>query len=350
MAVRLAVTENSDPGTKYTRSFVQDRIVIGRARSSDVCLPDLAVSTRHAEIQLSGTDYVLKDLESVNGTLVNGKELVAYRGRPLVDGDEIRIAGFTIRFQSGVAPGPEEARDVSVQQAREMMANVLARSGEGGGPLSLLAVSGPNRGDRFDLRHPPATLVVGRGRQADISLEDREIAQVHAEISVKKERIQVRDMSGRRGIFVGGERIESAVIEPGGRITLGKTTLLLEHPADRSLGVIFEAPEEETSSFAMVTRPTGSKSPLPPDVETEAGIPPEVTAPAPSAPRDSSPEPSRPPVGPADPLVQRDSEVGRASSGPIASEYRDDRSDAGLIAIGAIILIASVAALIYLFS
>ncbi len=328
---------------------MQDRIVVGRARSSDVCLPDLAVSTRHAEIQLNGTDYVLKDLESVNGTLVNGKALVAYRGRPLTDGDEIRIAGFTILFQEGVAPGPEEARDVSVQQARTMMAKVLARSGEAGGPLSLLVVSGPDRSRRFELPPPPATLVVGKSRDAEIFLDDRDVSQVHAEISVKTERIHVRDMSGRRGIFVAGERIESAVIEPGGKITMGKTTLLLEHPADRSLGVIFEAPEEETSSFAMATRPMGGKSVTEP--APEEGTPPEEKAPEPSEPRAPTPTPAPPSrIGPADPLVENQRAPARRSAGSVASEFRDDRSDAGLIAIGAIILIASIAALIYLFS
>ena len=43
MAVRLTITELGDPGSEYVRSFLQDRILIGRTRSADVCLPDLAV-------------------------------------------------------------------------------------------------------------------------------------------------------------------------------------------------------------------------------------------------------------------------------------------------------------------
>ena len=56
MAVQLTITEDQAPKRPFERTFLQDRIVIGRARSSDVCLPDMAVSTRHAEIRVSGND------------------------------------------------------------------------------------------------------------------------------------------------------------------------------------------------------------------------------------------------------------------------------------------------------
>ncbi|MBW2276062.1 MAG: FHA domain-containing protein, partial [Deltaproteobacteria bacterium] len=76
MAVRLTIINPADPSTERTRSFVQDRIVIGRARYCDVCLPEMTISTRHAEIEVRDGDYVIVDRCSLNGTRVNDKQLV----------------------------------------------------------------------------------------------------------------------------------------------------------------------------------------------------------------------------------------------------------------------------------
>ena len=45
---------------------------IGRAGSSDLMIPDMTVSWHHAELRLVGSDWVLADLGSTNGTRANG--------------------------------------------------------------------------------------------------------------------------------------------------------------------------------------------------------------------------------------------------------------------------------------
>ncbi len=45
---------------------------IGRATNSDLALPDMTVSWRHAELRRVGDDWVLADLGSTNGTRANG--------------------------------------------------------------------------------------------------------------------------------------------------------------------------------------------------------------------------------------------------------------------------------------
>jgi len=63
---------------------------IGRWEGNDVVLPDREVSRKHAQIRHDGGQYVLVDLGSKNGTLVNGVR--SGRATVLRDGDEIRIA------------------------------------------------------------------------------------------------------------------------------------------------------------------------------------------------------------------------------------------------------------------
>jgi len=344
MAVRLTITELGDPASEYIRCFLQDRIVLGRARSVDICLPDMAVSTRHAEISIRGSDYAIVDLGSLNGTSVGGVQLVAHRPRLLKTGDSIAIAGFRIHFGLGATVRPSsEPRDAPLRQALE----ILSRSSGFEKPVpTLVVVSGPSRASRFELPPSPANLILGRGDEVDIFIDDRDISRKHAEIVVESGGVFIRDLGSRNGLIVEGEQVEAVRLEPGNQFKLGKTTMALEHPADRSLHAIFEAPEEETSSFAVATKPKTPQKEV--DREEDLATDEEETSPEEE---ESFPTP---PVGPADPLIDPtasiDKRLARTTGHIPRPEIPEDRSDIGLIIVGAIIVVAAVAALVYLFS
>lgn len=65
-----------------------DRMVLGRLQGCDVCLADANVSRRHAELLLIDGEWYLADLESTNGTMLNGEPVTRARLR---DGDVIEI-------------------------------------------------------------------------------------------------------------------------------------------------------------------------------------------------------------------------------------------------------------------
>jgi signal transduction histidine kinase len=75
-------------------------LVLGRDPTSDVPIDDLNISRRHAEISLRADETVLRDLESTNGTFVNG-ELVAEK--PLVNGDRISIGDSLVVFEESTS-------------------------------------------------------------------------------------------------------------------------------------------------------------------------------------------------------------------------------------------------------
>jgi sigma-B regulation protein RsbU (phosphoserine phosphatase) len=74
----------------------KERVSIGRARDSDILLPDVALSRRHAEIRKRSEGYFLCDLDSVNGTRLNGERIRAERR--LYPGDVIKIADHVLAF------------------------------------------------------------------------------------------------------------------------------------------------------------------------------------------------------------------------------------------------------------
>ena len=72
-------------------------VLIGRLPECAVVLDDPNVSRRHAEVRRRDDDVVLVDLQSTNGTRVNG---VPVRERTLADGDEISVGTTTITFET----------------------------------------------------------------------------------------------------------------------------------------------------------------------------------------------------------------------------------------------------------
>ncbi|MGE5586815.1 MAG: FHA domain-containing protein [Clostridia bacterium] len=71
--------------------------VLGRSRESDIVILDPYVSARHAEIVLSGSGFLVRDLGSANGTYVNGRRLG--RERFLRKGDRLELGDTVFRFR-----------------------------------------------------------------------------------------------------------------------------------------------------------------------------------------------------------------------------------------------------------
>lgn len=72
-------------------------ITLGRSQKCDVFIPDQRASRRHAEVRWDGEFCTLHDLDSANGTLLNGRRITA--PQPLRDGDQITIASAVFTFR-----------------------------------------------------------------------------------------------------------------------------------------------------------------------------------------------------------------------------------------------------------
>jgi len=77
-------------------SITRTPVVIGRMSSADIVLSDPNVSRRHAELRREGARWMLVDLGSTNGTLVNGK---LAREHEVADGDKLTFGTSELRFE-----------------------------------------------------------------------------------------------------------------------------------------------------------------------------------------------------------------------------------------------------------
>jgi pSer/pThr/pTyr-binding forkhead associated (FHA) protein len=72
-------------------------LTIGRGQECDVRIADASVSRRHAAISVRGDRVVVEDLDSTNGTTVNGERV---RSAELADGDRVTFGAATITYRS----------------------------------------------------------------------------------------------------------------------------------------------------------------------------------------------------------------------------------------------------------
>src|SRR5216117_1899077 len=94
---KLVLTTEAQGKVAY--EFAERSITIGRAPDNMIVIDDASVSNRHAQLELVGETYRLKDLESTNGTKVNG---VPITETLLRFEDRIRFGAIEARFEPDV--------------------------------------------------------------------------------------------------------------------------------------------------------------------------------------------------------------------------------------------------------
>jgi FhaA, N-terminal domain/FHA domain len=88
-------------------------------------------------------------------------------------------------------------------------------------------------------RHPltPPGLVIGRGSDADLRINDPGISRTHAQIRVTGSepglQVDIVDLGSTNGILVNGQKVRHAVLGEGSRIEIGSTRMLVHSPAGR---------------------------------------------------------------------------------------------------------------------
>jgi pSer/pThr/pTyr-binding forkhead associated (FHA) protein len=146
--------------------LTKDRTTLGRRPYNDIVIDNLAVSGEHAVLQMAGNVVHLEDLNSTNGTYVNGK---AAKKQLLQNGDMVEVGKYKIKYiNETVEPGYEKTMMFKPEAAAAAAmaspssppsvypANAAADAGGFGGPLATIKVlSGAASG-----REVPLTKVV----------------------------------------------------------------------------------------------------------------------------------------------------------------------------------------------
>ncbi len=219
-------------------------LVVGRKRG-DLILDDPLVSGSHCRILSKGDAFLLQDLGSTNGTMVDGRMV---RETALTAGAEISIGSSKMILYVGKDPSEAEGAPQRPAPSQLEIAWLLdeelveLRSGAErerppadviGQDLRLPpglnavveVVAGQDAGKVF--RFTRGNVSVGR-RHGEVPLTDVEVSRHHAVIEIfGREMIFLRDLGSTNGTYHNGRRITVAKLQPGDTVGCGKTVMKL---------------------------------------------------------------------------------------------------------------------------
>jgi serine phosphatase RsbU (regulator of sigma subunit) len=134
----LITLQGPEVGRKYP--LAGDSTVLGRQYDSHICLTGKAISRQHAQVLRRGETYFIEDLQSSNGTFLNGMRLAPHTLAPISDRDALQIGPyvFALRLTDGAA---EVASHESNLVVREKLSAInLSQSLYGQDPSHKLQV------------------------------------------------------------------------------------------------------------------------------------------------------------------------------------------------------------------
>ncbi len=171
-----AVVITDEGGVRRKLDFSKPELTVGRVQGNDIVLSKRNVSKQHARLTLKGEQAVIVDLNSTNGTWVNGRKITSPQS--LKQGDKIYIADFIITLEptnddserTGSAPRVSEPPPLTAKQAmpaqssaplrrsREVRRSIGSSSSSSSrtpGPKDVRATSLPPRIERRETAEAP---------------------------------------------------------------------------------------------------------------------------------------------------------------------------------------------------
>lgn len=92
--------------------------------------------------------------------------------------------------------------------------------------VSMTIISGPSTGATIALK-PNSKLLLGRSREADVTIADTGISRAHCSLYSVGERVYVEDLGSSNGTYLNGEKLtQTLLINNGDQVSLGNTTVL----------------------------------------------------------------------------------------------------------------------------
>ena len=99
---KLIITSEEMKGRAF--ELTGEKVSIGRSSDNQISIEHNAVSSHHAELIQKGNDYIVRDLNSTNGTRVNGQRIVETR---LYHGDTIVFGYVQLQYISTATAAPK---------------------------------------------------------------------------------------------------------------------------------------------------------------------------------------------------------------------------------------------------
>src|SRR5690606_22581967 len=176
--------------------LTQDIIYIGRGAKNDLIIDDNDVSREHCQLVRVDGGYELRDLNSTNGTFVNGQRVTS--ARTLHGGQLIELGDMiTLEYQRDLAESAPNSEDAAL--------SARVTPSIPGDTFALVVEIGPNPRRIYTLTEDNYTL--GRDLSNDIVIQDPEVSRWHLQLFRNPDGYSVKDMGSTNGTVLNGVRL-----------------------------------------------------------------------------------------------------------------------------------------------
>ncbi|HET8938213.1 MAG TPA: FHA domain-containing protein, partial [Polyangiales bacterium] len=233
--VRLVISDNE--GSTTVVPLLRDEVTIGRKEGNTIRLTERNISRRHVQLIRMGGIYKLRDLDSYNGVLVNGRKVEGES--TITSGDQIQLGDYTILVEEEATVRPAPAPAALPAQAQVPMAAPMSHS------VSLVpSAPAPDLAQPMTSRRPtvPARIVMltppasgaefvlpteaaarlGRSDEVDCPINHRSVSREHAEIRPMGDQFVIEDLGSANGVTINGRTSKKAELRSGDIIELGQ--------------------------------------------------------------------------------------------------------------------------------
>jgi len=184
--------------------------VLGRDPSADIPVDDARLSRAHIRIAFINKTWELKDLDSSNGSFVNGKRFASHK---LVNTQTIELGGVNNR--SFVFTPLTSSTITSTKSILKIQDKEATRMTKLRGDEYLSEDSGPRR-VRLQKK-----IRIGRAEESDWQIDDLNVSRSHAEIIQNTDGgFEIVDLKSTNGTFLNGIRIKREILKTGDVISV----------------------------------------------------------------------------------------------------------------------------------
>ncbi len=200
----LMMRRGPTPGAIF--NLEGDEITIGRGSKNGIVIHDNEVSRVHCRlVRLSG-NYEVRDLDSINGTFVNGQRVIT--PLPLQHGALIEL-GDTITLEYGTLTEDASLPPHQLPIAAEILSH-----------YSLTMTKGPVVGNIYPLNG--SIITIGRDLSNNIVVDDSEVSRHHTRIHFTENGYVIEDLASTNGTYVNDVLLRGTrTLEPGDVLRLG---------------------------------------------------------------------------------------------------------------------------------
>lgn len=232
----LSIPESQDQEFTLSKSAIE----IGRATESDIVLTDEKISRSHARIECNDQGCRLIDLDSVNGTIVNGQRIEQMTLNP---GDVIIMGETNLRFEKPtVSEEPGVTRINTISDLNKTLAHTVLQTSLNDVSEARFVINTPEKTWEVPLKEEAST--IGRDPTNDIVIDDIRLSRQHARIERKRNTFTIHDLESTNGTWMGENRIEKHRLKDGDTLRIGNAQLVFKSGFKSSELTMIKDPSE----------------------------------------------------------------------------------------------------------